>query len=115
MSRASCILPLSLIEAWVRQTQTPTARGDSVMPARHPNWGSFLAEAAPLKSILQVKIGNGITIVAQFLGTFVALVWSHSGSGMNLSPHQDLSRRRALRERAKISRTRRTSGVPARN
>ncbi|XP_052563254.1 protein serrate-like [Culex pipiens pallens] len=69
------------------------------MPARRPNWSSFqadglLAEVAPLKSILQVKIGNGITIVAHCLGTFVALVWNHSGSGMNLSPHQDLSRRR---------------------
>ncbi|XP_039428861.1 uncharacterized protein LOC120412457 [Culex pipiens pallens] len=58
-----------------------TASGDSVMPARRPNWGSLqadglLAEAAPLKSILQVKIGNGITIVAQCLKTFVALVWS---------------------------------------
>uniref|UniRef100_A0A8D8IYV5 (northern house mosquito) hypothetical protein n=1 Tax=Culex pipiens TaxID=7175 RepID=A0A8D8IYV5_CULPI len=66
------------------------------MPARRPNWGSFqadglLTEVTPLKS---VKIGNGITIVAHCLGTFAALVWSHSGSGMNLSPHQDLSRRR---------------------
>ncbi|EDS32806.1 serrate protein [Culex quinquefasciatus] len=75
----------------------------------------LLAEAAPLKSILEVKVetalinetssgsnyliavGFGIAIVALCLGAFVALVWrqklqSHSGSGMNLSPHLDLSR-----------------------
>ncbi|KAL9692813.1 hypothetical protein quinque_000108, partial [Culex quinquefasciatus] len=44
-----------------------------------------------------IAVGFGIAIVALCLGAFVALVWrqklqSHSGSGMNLSPHLDLSR-----------------------
>ncbi|XP_053672065.1 protein serrate [Anopheles nili] len=74
-----------------------------------------LVEAAPLTSILEVKVetalvnegstgsnyliavGFGIAIVALCLGAFVALLWrqklhSHSGSGTNLSPHLDLSR-----------------------
>uniref|UniRef100_A0A182N5S1 EGF-like domain-containing protein n=1 Tax=Anopheles dirus TaxID=7168 RepID=A0A182N5S1_9DIPT len=74
-----------------------------------------LVEAAPLTSILEVKVetalvneggtgsnyliavGFGIAIVALCLGAFVALLWrqklhAHSGSGTNLSPHLDLSR-----------------------
>uniref|UniRef100_A0A182W1J3 EGF-like domain-containing protein n=1 Tax=Anopheles minimus TaxID=112268 RepID=A0A182W1J3_9DIPT len=74
-----------------------------------------LVEAAPLTSILEVKVetalvnegstgsnyliavGFGIAIVALCLGAVVALLWrqkihSHSGSGTNLSPHLDLSR-----------------------
>lgn len=74
-----------------------------------------VAEAAPLTSILEVKVetalvnegtngsnyliavGFGIATVALCLGAFVALLWrqkvhSHSGSGTNLSPHLDLSR-----------------------
>ncbi|XP_062537642.1 protein serrate [Armigeres subalbatus] len=74
-----------------------------------------VAEAAPLTSILEVKVetalinettagsnyliavGFGIAIVALCVGAFVALVWrqklqSHSGSGTNLTPHMDLSR-----------------------
>ncbi|XP_055623547.1 protein serrate [Toxorhynchites rutilus septentrionalis] len=82
---------------------------------QNDSFQSDVAEAAPLTSILEVKvetalinetvsssnyliaIGFGIAIVALCLGAFVALIWrqrlqSHSGSGTNLSPHLDLSR-----------------------
>uniref|UniRef100_A0A182SQX8 EGF-like domain-containing protein n=1 Tax=Anopheles maculatus TaxID=74869 RepID=A0A182SQX8_9DIPT len=82
---------------------------------QNDSFQSDLVEAAPLTSILEVKVetalvnegstgsnyliavGFGIAIVALCLGAVVALLWrqklhSHSGSGTNLSPHLDLSR-----------------------
>ncbi|XP_039447994.1 uncharacterized protein LOC120427200 [Culex pipiens pallens] len=46
------------------------------------SWDSFqadglLADAAPLKLVLEVNIGNGIAIVALCMGAFVALVRHH--------------------------------------
>uniref|UniRef100_A0A8W7PKB1 EGF-like domain-containing protein n=1 Tax=Anopheles coluzzii TaxID=1518534 RepID=A0A8W7PKB1_ANOCL len=88
---------------------------DTIEVTLNDSFQTDLVEAAPLTSILEVKVetalvnegstgsnyliavGFGIAIVALCLGAVVALLWrqkvhSHSGSGTNLSPHLDLSR-----------------------